>query len=83
MNRAVILPDLTIEDILGLLESVVCGSLRSSFDLVESRGEVGRRFSLGTNGVKIGRRGVLALRKGDKLVAGAFDDGERDEVSGH
>lgn len=44
------------------------------------RGGVGRP---GTDGVEVGQSSVLALGKGNELVAGAFDDGERNEVARH
>lgn len=37
----------------------------------------------GTDGVEVGQSCVLTLGKGDKLVAGAFDDGKRNEVARH
>lgn len=72
--------NLTTDDKFGLFKSVVCGSLRSSLNLVKSRCEVCGRLGLGADGVEVGGRCVLALGEGDELVAGAFDDGERDEV---
>lgn len=76
--------NLTIEDILGLLEGVVRRSLRSSLNLIESRGKVSGGVSCpGTDGVEVGQSCVLALGKGNELVAGAFDDGERNEVARH
>lgn len=59
------------------------GSFRSSFDLIESRSNVCGRFSLGANGVKVGCDCVLALGKGDELLASAFDDGKRNEIARH
>lgn len=76
--------NLAIEDILGLLKSVVCRSLRPRLDLIESRGKVwGEWISLGPDWVEIGCSCVLALGKGDELVASAFDDSERNEVVRH
>lgn len=72
--------DLTVQHILGLLEVVVSGSCRASLDLVESRCEVSGGVGLGADGVEVGCGCVLALRKGDELVAGALDDSERNEV---
>lgn len=37
----------------------------------------------GTDGVEVGQSCVLALGKGNELVAGAFDDGERNEGARH
>lgn len=60
------------------------GSLRSSFDLIETRGKVRGGFrSIGADRVEVGRSCVLALGEGDEFVAGAFDDGKRDEVARH
>lgn len=43
-----------------------------------------RRFSrLGAHRVEVGCSCVLALREGDELVAGAFDDGKGNEIAGH
>lgn len=75
--------DLTTEDIFGLLERVVCGSLRPSLDFVESRGKVRGRLGLGTDRVEVGRSCVLAPRQRDELVAGTFNHGKRDEVGRH
>lgn len=74
---------MAIQHILGLLKGVVRGSLRPSFDLIESRSNVCGRFGLSANGVKVGCDCVLALGKGNKLVAGALDDGKRNEVARH
>lgn len=38
---------------------------------------------LGAHGVEVGCSCVLALREGDELVAGAFNDGKWDEVARH
>lgn len=73
--------DLTIENILRFLKIVTRGSFRSSLDLIEPRSEVCRGFSLGADGVEVGSGCVLALREGDELVAGAFDDGKRNDVA--
>ena len=75
--------NLTTQDILRLLKSVVSGSLRASLDLVKSRGKVSGGFSLGADRVEVGRSSILALGKGNELVAGAFDNGNRDEVVRH
>lgn len=76
--------NLTTEDILRLLKIIVRGSLRPSLDLIESRGKVRGGFSrLGAHRVEVGCSCVLALREGDELVAGAFDDGKWDEVARH
>ena len=74
--------NLTTDDKFGLFKSVVCGSLRSSLNLVKSRCEVCGRLGLGADGVEVGSGSVLAVRERDEFVAGAFDNGERDEV-GH
>lgn len=42
-----------------------------------------RGFSLGADRMEVGRSCVLALGEGDELVAGAFDDGKRNEVTRH
>lgn len=71
--------NLTAEDILGLLKVIVGRSCLASDNLVESRGQVGRRVGrLGSDRVKVGGGGVLSLGKGDELVASALDDGEGD-----
>lgn len=57
--------------------------MRPSLDLIEPRGEVRRGLGLGADRVEVGRSCVLALAKGDELVAGAFDDSERNEIAGH
>lgn len=76
--------NLTIKHILRLLEIVMRGSLRPSLDLIEPRGEMRGGFSrLGADRVEVGRSCVLALRKRDVLMAGAFDDGKWDERAGH
>ena len=76
--------DLAIEDVLCLLEGVVCGPSWAGFDLVEAGGEVGRCvLGVCADGVEVGDGCVLALRKGNILVASALDDGERNKVSGH
>lgn len=75
--------DLATEDVLCLLEGVVCGSLRSGFNLVEARGEMCGGLGFRSDGVEVGQRCVLALGKGNKLVTSAFDHSEGDEVSRH
>ena len=75
--------NLATQDILRLLESVVGGSLRASLDLIEPRGEVSGGFSLCADRMEVGCSCVLALGKGNELVAGALDDGKRDEVARH
>ena len=76
--------NLAIEDVLCLLEGVVCGPSWAGFDLVEAGGEVGRCvLGVCADGVEVGDGCVLALGKRNVLVTSALDDGERDEVSGH
>ncbi|GMF87609.1 unnamed protein product [Aspergillus oryzae] len=75
--------NLTTQNILRLLEGVVSGSLRASLNLIESGGEVSGGFGLGADGMEVGCSCVFALGKGDELVAGAFDNGKRDEVTRH
>lgn len=60
------------------------GSCLASDNLVEARGQMsGRVGRLGSDGVEVGSGGVLALRKGNELVASALDDGEGDEGCRH
>lgn len=39
--------------------------------------------SLGPNRMEVGRGCVLAIGEGDKLLAGALDDGKRNDVARH
>lgn len=73
---------MAVENVFGLFEVVVSGACGTSLDLVEAGSEVGGGFGLGADGVEVGGGCVLALGKGDELVAGALDDSERNEV-GH
>lgn len=41
-----------------------------------------RGFSLGADRVEVGSSCIVALREGNELVAGAFNDGKRNDV-GH
>lgn len=76
--------DLSVQDVLGLLEGVVGRTSGSSLDLVEARGEVcGAVGSVGPDRVEVGEGGVLSLRKRDMLRAGALNDGERNQVGRH
>lgn len=59
------------------------GSCRPSLNLIKSRGEVRGRLGLGADRVEVGCGCVLAPGEGDELVAGAFDDGEGDEITRH
>ena len=76
--------NLPTEDVLCLLEVVGSGPGRACGDLVETGGQVGGGIgSLGADGVEVRDGGVLALRKGDELVAGALEDCKRDQVRRH
>lgn len=75
--------DLTTQNIFGLLESIVCGSLRPSLDLIKPRRKVRWGFGLGSDRVEVGRCSILALWKGNELMASTLDDGKRNEVAGH
>lgn len=76
--------DLSVQDILGLLEGVVSGTSGTCLDLVESGGEVcGAVGGIGSNGVEVGEGGILSRGEGDVLRAGALDNGERNEIGRH
>ena len=76
--------NLPTEDVLRLLKVIRGGSRRAGGDLVETGGQVGGGVGcLSANGVEVGNGGVLALRKGDELVAGALEDCKRDQVRRH
>lgn len=74
---------MTIENILRLLKIVARGSFRPCLNLIKSRSEVRRGFSLGADRVEVGSGCVLAVGEGDELVAGAFNDGKGNDVAGH
>lgn len=59
------------------------GSLGPSLDLIKARRKVGGRFCLGADRVEVGCRSILALWKGNELMASALDDGKRNEIVGH
>lgn len=76
--------NLPTEDVLRLLKVIRGGSRRAGGDLVETGGQVGGGVGcLSANGVEVGNGGVLALREGNEFVAGALEDGKRDQVGGH
>jgi hypothetical protein len=71
--------DLTTQDILALLKVIMRRTSRTSLDLVEARCDVSGGIGLCADGVKVSDCGVLALGQRDEFVAGALDDGKRDE----
>lgn len=71
--------NLTTQDILALLEVIVRRASRAGLDLVEARCDVSGGIGLCADGMEVGDSGVLALGQRDEFVAGALDDGERDE----
>ena len=71
--------NLTAQDILALLKVVVRRTSRTSLDLVEAGSDVSGGIGLCADGMEVSDSGVLALGQRDEFVAGALDDGERDE----
>ena len=71
--------NLTTQDILALLKIIMRRTGRASLDLVETGCDVSGGIGLCADGMEVSDCGVLALGQRDELVAGALDDGERDE----
>lgn len=71
--------NLTTQDILALLKVIVCRTSRTGLNLVETRCDVRGGIGLCADGMEVSDSGVLALGQRDEFVAGALDDGERDE----
>lgn len=71
--------NLTTQDIFALLKVIVCRTSRTSLDLVEARSDVSGGIGLCADGMEVSDSGVLALGQRDEFVAGALDDGERNE----
>lgn len=75
---------LPAQHILRLLKCIRSRPRGPSDDLVEAGSNVsGRVDRLRSDGVEIGCGSVLALGERDEFVAGAFDDGEGDDVGRH
>jgi hypothetical protein len=74
--------NLATQDILALLKVIVCRTSRTSLDLVEAGSDVSGGIGLCADGMEVSDSGVLALGQRDEFVAGALDDGERNEF-GH
>lgn len=75
--------DLTTQDVLRLLESVVGEEWRAGLGLVEAGSDVGGSVCLGADGVEVRGDVRRAVGEGDVLVASALVDGNGDEVAGH
>lgn len=71
--------NLTTQDILALLKVIVRRTSRAGLDLVEAGCDVSGCIGLCADGMEVSHSGVLALGQRDEFVAGALDDGERDE----